>query len=292
MKLLRIALMLIFITAFMSVAVHAQDEETEEDEGFTLGILEDGDTFAEAFTADVTARIYAFNATEGDMVTITMNDATEDGLVDPYLVLLGGAGEVIAVDDDSGEAALDSLIEVEIPSSGGYFILASTFSDVRTMNEMDEELAEDMDPLAYELTVTGNTPPTDIEDFDPEAVSFFRGETAIGEAFQGFSNLQEPVFYIVFAGEEGQMLDITLESEDFDTVLYVFGNGGDRIAFNDDIADEATANSAIRGLELPTTGEYLIFATDFFFVNAITGLSEDEVSLFRGGEFIMEITEQ
>lgn len=291
MKVLRITLLVVLLTAFTSIAIHAQDEDTDAEDTFefSLGILEDGEAIEGEFTDTITARLYGFNATEGDTVTISMNDTSEDGELDPFLVLLGAAGEVIAVDDDSGEASLDARIEAELPATGGYFILASTFTNIRLNATTD--VASEKDPVSYELTLTGNTQPTESEDYSPDSVPFFRGEMAIGDGFAGFSNLDEPVFYVLFEGEAGQVIDIELSSDDFDTILHVFGNGGDRIAFNDD-GTEVVGNSVITGLELPTTGEYIIFATDYYFLDAINGLDSEEAGSFTGGEFILDIVEQ
>jgi hypothetical protein len=93
--------------------------------------------------------------------------------------------------------------------------------------------------------------------------------------------VEEPVFYFIFDGLAGQVVDIAMESDEFDTVLHVFAPGGNRIAVNDDYDGET--NSAIVGLELPEDGVYLVFATDVFFYNAV---NEDTESLvYTGGEF-------
>lgn len=288
MSLSRKILIFVLIAAFMTVSLSAQENEMTND-GFTLTILEDGDTVEETFTDAVSARLYAFNATAGDQITIAMMDVSDspEVSVDPYLVLLGSAGEVIASDDDSGDNPLDALIETELPASGSYYILATTFADLR----FDTPIATDDEGDAtevmqqYALTLTGNTQPTDLEDYDPETVDVFQGEMSIGDSFEGYSNIQEPVFYVIFEGEAGQVIDISLISEDFDTILYVFADGGDRIAFNDD-GPEST-NSAINGLELPVTQEYIIFATSYFFVEVTDDMSEDEF----GGDFQLTITE-
>ena len=62
----------------------------------------------EALSEDMQAQLYAFDATKGDTVTITMTQIDDD--LDPFLVLLGSAGEVIATDDDSGTVSLSAEI--------------------------------------------------------------------------------------------------------------------------------------------------------------------------------------
>jgi len=86
----------------------------------------------------------------------------------------------------------------------------------------------------------------------------------------------------VFDGVEGETFDLSLESQDFDTVLHLFGSNGDRLAVNDDFDG---TNSTISGFTVPVTGRYLIFATDYFFTTI-----DDEESGYMGGDFALSLT--
>lgn len=275
----------------LSLPVMAQDDEDTEASDptkFSLPVLMDGAVINETITDTITMRAYAFNATEGDLVTISMTQEEDSGL-DPLLVLLGPAGEVIASDDDGGDMAFSSLMEdVEIPASGGYIILATTFSNIRAEMSTDVEDAEPVE-LLYELTLTGNTEPTDLEGYEEGRITYFRGELSYNTPFpNGFSSEEEPVYYFVMDGSEGDVIDIELTSEDFDTLLYLFNPEGSRIAVNDDDPEGSTLNSAIREIELPVDGQYLIMATSYGY-HQIPDMGDDDV--YEGGNFTITVTE-
>lgn len=63
-----------------------------------------------------------------------------------------------------------------------------------------------------------------------------------------------------FDGQAGQVVAITLDSEDFDPVLALFNEAGEEIAFNDDFGN--TLNSKIVA-ELPEDGTYTIVARSY-----------------------------
>lgn len=269
------ALALVVAAVLPAAPALAQDGGDDEAPRATLSILLDGDEREDFFFEDINGRIYGFNGSAGDVVSISM--VSED--LDPYLVLLGPFGEVYAYDDDGGEEPLSSLIEFELPNDGSYFIFATTFSGRSSMGLLEE----DDDPLAYTIAISGNTLP---EEIDPEVVQFFRGDLVFGESITGYSNLSEPVYYWAFDAEAGQIVNITVESDDFDTLLYVFGVGGDRIAANDD-ADGT--NSAIEGLEIPEDGRYIVWATQYSYTYAAEAEDDED---YGGGDFIITLTEQ
>lgn len=63
-----------------------------------------------------------------------------------------------------------------------------------------------------------------------------------------------------FDGEAGQVVAITLDSEDFDPVLHLLNAAGEEIAFNDDFG--GTLNSKIVA-ELPEDGTYTVVARSY-----------------------------
>ncbi|WOD39784.1 PPC domain-containing protein [Nodosilinea sp. E11] len=66
-----------------------------------------------------------------------------------------------------------------------------------------------------------------------------------------------------FNGTAGQMVSITLESNDFDTILMLINSKGERIASSDDISQTNT-NSRI-DITLPATDRYMLLVTSFEF---------------------------
>ena len=168
-----------------------------------------------------------------------------------------------------------------LPSSGTYFIMASSYETLNGLGGI-EEVANDS--VEFEMTINGVTPPTDIEGFDPAHYTYFTGTIGMNETVEGYSTVQEPIYYYVFDAVEGETLNLSLESEEFDTVMHLFGPGGDRLAVNDD-ADDSTYNSAFTNFTVPATGRYLIFATSYYFVDAPLGADS-----FLGGDFTLSMT--
>ena len=65
-----------------------------------------------------------------------------------------------------------------------------------------------------------------------------------------------------FAGEAGDVIQIRLESDTFDTYLILLDPQGNQLAFNDDAFAIITTNSLLI-LELPQTGRYQVVANSF-----------------------------
>jgi len=256
--------------------------------GLSIYILRDGDEVTRAFEGNVTAHLYGFNATVGDKVSINM--ITKDDDLDPYLVLLGPRGEVIDADDDSGGSLNAAFTELEIPASGGYFVLASSFIYINNvLAEQDENVSQSLEiPQEYTLQITGVTPPTDLEGYEDDKISYFRGDLEFGTELEGESTAAEPVFYYGFMGTAGQVVNIELKSDEFDSVLHIFGPDGDRLAINDDDPRSQTTNSAILNLELPIDSLYIVFASDLFFY--LQHEETDELE-FTGGKFTISLNE-
>lgn len=226
------------------------------------------------FTSEVTTHIYTISASAEDKVTIRMTQ-DEGSTLDPYLVLLGSRGEVIAANDDGGEVNLSALImDAEIPADGLYFVVASSFEFVDDILDFEIPVGES---LIYTISATGFNEPAD----SSLSNQYFTGALQDGARLEGKSSPQEPVYYYTYIGEAGQTLEITLNSADFDTLLYLITPEGERIAVNDDDPANSGTNSAIRGITLPVSGKYLIFATDVFFYNPEN---------FTGGEFTISLT--
>lgn len=282
---IRLVLVVLMVLVLPLAAVHAQ-EATETDLG-VKAVLADGDVVSGVFEGSSTAHLYAFYASAGDALTVSMTQA-EDSSLDPFIVVLGPSGEVIASDDDSGDVALASLVEgVELPETGVYFVLATSFLSIDNILMEIGETGEGTEAgEAYELSVSGITAPA--EDVDPEALLVNVSEIAVGDTLEAESTVEFPVVYFVFTGTAGDVVNVTAASDDIDTVLHVFAPSGDRIAINDDDEAGGTLNSAIPSLELPEDGPYLIFATDVFFYDLA---DETEAELYTGGIVTVSLTQ-
>lgn len=92
--------------------------------------LEDGETYRGRLTADdqqsAKNRGYhdriTFEGTRGDLVTLTMATGTGD----PYLILRGPNGSVLAQNDDGSDGLDARLDRVELPATGRYTVVATS----------------------------------------------------------------------------------------------------------------------------------------------------------------------
>jgi len=273
MRRLRITLLLTLALSLSVVFTAAAQDATEEPDTaiLTLPILADGEPIDTSFDSDLDGQLFAFNATEGDVVTISMTQA-EDSTLDPYIILLGDDGAVYANDDDTG-GNLSSLIEdFTIPKSGSFFILATTYSGIR-----DGSISADdgtvVEGLNYSIEVSGNTQPEDIT----EGFQYFAGKLEIGDTVTVEITLEAPIFYVTFIAEKGQTISVGAQGvdgdgdnlPDVDTLLYLFDYAGNRLTVDDDNGDAPLA-SLIANFEVPQDGLYFAFVTAYNFADATT----------------------
>lgn len=275
-KLLQLLVLSIVLLSGFSV-LHAQEDLT-----FTVPVLNSGDVIETEFNNDVTTRFYGFLAREGDVVTITM---TQDGSseLDPFLVLLGSSGQVLAVDDDGGEVELSSRIEYVIPASDTYFLLASSyvFIDGILMEE-----GADYGIMPFVLTMDGNNPPPESKGVE-NPLTIYYGVIERDVPFVGESTPELPVYYFLFGGTAGEKVTLTMDSAMFPPILHVFDPHGVRLALDIDL--EAGTQAEIQ-LTLPEDGVYIVLATDIFFYQAISSTVAEEDLSFTGGEFTLTIS--
>ena len=87
---------------------------------------------------------------------------------------------------------------------------------------------------------------------------------SIGTPLRDTITTQQPMMLVGYRGSGGQTIDLTMErdSGDLDTFLIVQDEAGRELARSDDVSQVDT-DSAIRGLRLPTDGDYLIVASRY-----------------------------
>jgi len=186
---------------------------------------------------DDLAKPVTFDAEEGESVDITLGSEH----FDPYLVLEGPDGSVVGEDDDSGDY-LNSQIETTLDQSGEYTIWVGSFSGYGTGS--------------FTLQLAGSS-----DSGGPGYIGY--GETYDGELEPGdgrdpqYQNLAKPV---MFDGEDGDRVAISLNSEHFDPYLVLEGPDGSVIGEDDDSGDFFNSRLVTT---LDQSGEYTIWAGSY-----------------------------
>lgn len=249
MKLIR-ALGLFVLLAFMlSSAVLAQDA-TEEPAGeadlptplpaeAVAGPgreIQIGTTVTGTLGPNSPTVIYNFIAQAGYVVTISM----ESSLIDSYLRLGDQRGNQLLADDDSGEDLNARIGPVRLPEDGAYVVIASSFE-----NAVSEGAGSDIGD--FTLTVTA---------YEPEAISIpatVEGTLASGEVLTIYS----------FEASMGDILRISLDSDDFDPLVTLTeANNITSPTLRDDDSGPGH-NALIVPYIVPASGTYYLTAVNF-----------------------------
>lgn len=250
------------------MALNVSLAQDDPDPVFMPALLEDGLSIQDELGENISARLYAFNASQGDRVSLHMR-----GDFDTYLVLLGSGGELLAYNDDADEGS--AIEDAELPYTGRYYVLATTFTHI------DGILLDDLSipaPLEYELTMTGNTQPSEADLPPLDATPVLEGQAA-----QRSLSETQPIGLFTFEAEAGDVVNLSAASETiYYLLVHVFAPDGSRVALTHDPEYEP-----ISALELPADGQYLVMTMDAFFVDRLLpnagdyGLGDVNVTIQR-----------
>ena len=197
-------------------------------------MIEYGD-IVEGTIGDDGREYWSFSGKAGDQINISMDSRD----LDTFLVLFGPDDNFLALDDDSG-GSLDAMIRrFVLPKSGIHNIVATSYGGS----------ARGDYSLELERTDTGR---------DPDSVG--GGSIEIGESVTGDLQASNGDVW-TFSGEAGDRVTISLQSDEFDTVLDVWGPDFEYAANNDD--GGSGSNSLIDNFTLPASGTYSIIARGF-----------------------------
>lgn len=196
------------------------------------------DAFSSTVQDGRPAEAWRLTGTAGQRVSILM--VSED--FDAYLYVTGPGLDGILTDDDSG-GDLDALIELTLPTSGPFTVVAAALSSgssgfytLRVEEPIDmSTLATDGRTIDLGQSVSGQLQPD-----DPLVTAGRRGQAW------------------AFDGVAGQRVVIDLEAEDFDAYLYMVGPGLSEPLEDDDGGEEL--DSRLETM-LPRSGTYRIIAS-------------------------------
>ncbi len=86
-------------------------------------------SYGEVVTGTITAKnyfqVWQFSGTQGDRVRITM---IGDGALDPYLGLIELSTEQVIAEDDDSAGNMNAMMELSLPSTGDYAIIATRYN--------------------------------------------------------------------------------------------------------------------------------------------------------------------
>jgi hypothetical protein len=182
---------------------------------------------------------FSLSGRRGEQFTLRL---TSDAF-DPYLYVRG-PGSLADDNDDDGQS-YNSRLTITFPEDGVAQVYVTSFR------------RDGLGP--YQLTVERAAAPAVAD----AGAAVIVGREIDGELATGDAQLQSGEFVDrhPFVGEQGQQLEITLASAQFDTYLAITGPNGYQ-QFNDDDMEAGTRNSRLI-VALPTAGDYILHVTSY-----------------------------
>ena len=179
---------------------------------------------------------HTFEGQAGQRISIAMISEQ----VDSYLLLYGPNQEFLGENDDTDNSR-NARLEVTLPTNGTYFVFANSYG----ASEQGQ----------YELSISS------LSSTSGPRNSYLLSES--GTLSTQDNRLTDNSLYdeYYFNGQQGQDVTITLTSQDFDAYLLLIDEQGNKIAENDDTAQN-NSNAAIR-IELPYTGQYRVIVNAY-----------------------------
>lgn len=220
------------------------------------GAMVSGETLIGQLEAGADEAAYTFSGEEGQLVTI---DLASDAF-DPFVILVGPDGREIISDDDSGPSLYARIANFQLRESGEYTIEVDGFRGPTGQREISGEYRLTLivaDEAAPSFQPTGTPPPVtetpeaeipDIPDDAPVVI--------YGQPFEGELTTDDQTVEVQFEGSAGDVVEIILDSADFDPNMTIIASSGEEIASDDDSGPGV--NALLTGLELPESGTYTI----------------------------------
>lgn len=230
----RLAITMIFLLSIAAETVMAQDSSGSE--SGSPQTIEIGSSVAGELSAENPSEVYRFTGQAGDVIAISMNSTD----VDPYLRLGDAQGNELLSDDDSAAGLNARIGPIMLPADGDYVLVASTF-DYTVSGGSEVEMGT--------FTVR-------IDRFEPIPMDY-PGD------IEGDLSPETPLIVYSFEGQQGDVISISMDSDDLDSFLAVAPATEieDAAKTDDDSGDDL--DSLIIPYIVPETGTYFVTATSY-----------------------------
>jgi len=194
-----------------------------------------------------------FEATTGMHLVLEMNDS--DYGLDPYMYLLDENCDVIDEDDNSGPND-DAYIEFTVPADGVYTAICTSANAGETADYTFE---------IYEIV------PTLGEYCEHDAWTASCGDSSTQYALNNQDATDGPrgtdYYYddVEFDGTSGDLVEILVESQDFDTYIYLLDESCNVLDEDD---DSGGGTDSLISVTLPADGVYTMVFTSYYDLNS------------------------
>lgn len=219
-------------------------------------VLSYGETVSGVIDDEIVSQFYTFTGSADDPVRITMR-ASGDSDLDCYLELRDADGNVVEANDDIDPGIIrDARINLKLPASGEYTIIASRYVGP------DAPLTSGAFTLTLEMGAG--------EDISSAGSDQVQAMTPInyGDSVVGEINDERYLLFYLFEGAENDVVSVAANnlSGNLDSVLFLYqstSGGWVEVAHNDDSPLGGTYEALLREVKLPATGSYLIAVTRY-----------------------------
>ncbi len=222
------------------------------------GAIAYGDTVSGQISAKNYYELWQFDGRKGDRVQILMDG---QGGLDAYLGLIDQASEqVLAEDDDSGGDS-DAYIEMTLPATGTFIIVATRY-DLDTGTSQGQ----------YQLALAASNTPTNVSNpvasTQPVEVSpgvFYMGEMAMAQPVPGTidANSYAQIYALQVEAGTNLIVGMFADSSNLDPYLMFATEDGTILAEDDDSGAQVggAKTDAFLQVTVKEAGTYLIGAT-------------------------------
>jgi hypothetical protein len=197
-------------------------------------------TIEDTITTDQFQKYYSFQAQENDIISISMNQASQN--LDSYLILADINLTPMIEDDDDGGGKNALINNYRIPATGTYVVIAMRYGADNGTTQGNFRLQIQLKGSAFE----------GVADYIPR-INY-------GTNIPDYLYTDDPESLYVFWGDQGEIVTITMNRVDgnLDPVLELLDFQQVRMLRDDDSG--GNGNAAIERYTLPYTGVYYIFA--------------------------------